>query len=104
MLPILSNDTTYEFSGGSSRTDAIVRINVNSPGTYNIELDSDADLVASLYDIEGDHIETDDDSGGGLNPRLDASLLADQDYYLRVSHYEENVSLPKFSAKLSVEN
>jgi hypothetical protein len=61
---------------------------VGSEGKYAIETNGDTDVVMGLFgpDDQTKSIDEDDDSGKGLNARIDAQLKPGK-YYLRVRHY-----------------
>lgn len=52
--------------------------------TYTFETDSDMDLKMDLYSNAQSLIKTDDDTGMGNNPQIQAQLTVGQTYYLRV--------------------
>lgn len=56
-------------------------------GTYQFYSTSEYDTYASLYDVEGNEIVSDDDSGEGSNFTFSYSCVAGQTYYLAVRKY-----------------
>ena len=84
--------TTDEYGG--------VRFRVTGASRYEIQTrDSEIDLVAALYSSAGGPpIVVDDDSGQDLNPRIETTLGADEDYILKLFDYgtgdEVGVGIP----------
>ena len=100
-LPTLDTETLFQFTASYGVRETLVSVHAESEGRYRIEFDSDADLVASLYDDRGEYIAADDDSGDGLNPLLDRSLDGGT-YTLRISQFDGE-SLPDFTVSLTLE-
>ena len=48
------------------------------------------DTIGHLYDVDGSHLDTDDDDGTGLNFRVVAHLTAGQTYYVKTAAYGSN--------------
>ena len=85
--PLISTGSIME--GSLTQAGAVCyrfRSNAGQLFTFNVEA-NDFDATLELYDREGNLIDSDDDSGPGLNPRLVASLPADGIYYIKVLAY-----------------
>ena len=67
-----------------------VRFRVTRTSRYEVQTrDSQIDLVAALYSSAGGPpIVVDDDSGQDLNPRIEMTLGANEDYILKLFDYE----------------
>jgi hypothetical protein len=73
---------------GAHGEEDLYRFNVASPGTFTIETSGSTDVLIGLFGPDDLNLAlaSDDDSGPGLNARLQ-KLLQTGDYYLRVRHY-----------------
>ena len=102
------HDATYSVQEGtpvpvpsSDATEAIVQVLITQTSDYTIDISSpDTDLVAALFGVDTALVAVDDDSGQGAAPCIERSLDADT-YYLRVSHFTADESVPEFAVTVS---
>ena len=57
---------------------------------HRIETRGDSDTRCALFDRDGAPVADDDDSGEGLNCRMEESLVGGAEYYVRVNHFSDS--------------
>ena len=66
------------------------RFRTSHAGEWVISTRGDLDTLC-IVNFGGDEVARDDDSGTGLNCRVEAMLQADRDYYVQVESYETDI-------------
>jgi metacaspase-1 len=82
----------------------IYRFTAKRAGQYVIETGGRSDLVMTLYGPDSDDkfITQDDDSGVGLNAKIEADLK-EGNYYIRVQHYDAQIGTGSYSIKVTAQ-
>ena len=79
-------------------------IAVSGAGTIRATTTGSADTVGTLYDITGNELATDDDSGTGTNFDLSYSVTAAGTYYIRVTSSGTSTGMYRLSAQFIPDN
>ncbi|MEZ5356880.1 MAG: M12 family metallopeptidase [Bryobacteraceae bacterium] len=83
---------------GQPAEEDLFKMVARTPGRYVIETDGPTDLVMSLYDLAGNLLAQDDDSGAGRNPRITAQLTPGE-YKVQVRHYNTSNGTGSYSIR-----
>ena len=65
-------------------------LNAPNSGSFTFETTGGTDTELRLYDLNGDAIDSDDDSGSGSNAKITYTLVSGQKYSVAVNEYGNN--------------
>jgi hypothetical protein len=103
-IPVLISGGSRSFSNSKAKV-AWFRLLVQTPSKVSIKVtakDASADLIAAIYSAETlQLVESDDDSGGNRNPKIEVDLISGE-YLIRVSSIGRG-NLPRFQIAVAIE-